>query len=153
MFNESARWQTVNVIIKMKKLMFLAALTLFSAATVSASDTAENARNAVCVTLKSGDAKYVAFTEDPVIQTADGSLTVTPKDDGKNPVVVELANVGTITAVYHDFSTDGIDGLSTETGREVKAVYDLSGRQVSKIVPGQVYILKFTDGSTKKTTK
>ena len=133
--------------------MFLVALALFSATTVSASDTAEKARNAVCVTLKSGDAKYVAFVEDPVIQAADGNLTVTPKDAGENPVVVELASVGTITAVYHDFSTDGVDGLSAETGRAVKAVYDLGGRQVSKIVPGQVYILKFTDGSTKKTAK
>ena len=133
--------------------MFLAALSLLGAANVSASDTSENARNAVCVMLKSGDAKYVAFTEDPVIQTADGRLTVTPMSADQSSVVVDLSNVGLITAVYHDFSTDGIDGLSAETGRAVKAVYDLNGCKVSKIVPGQVYILKFTDGSTKKVTK
>lgn len=133
--------------------MFLAALSLFNAAAVSAQDTAEESRNAVCVTLKSGDAKYVAFTENPVINAADGNLTVAPKGGTGKPVVVELSSVGEITAVYHDFSTDGIDGLSAETGREVKAVYDLSGRQVSKVVPGQVYVLKFTDGSTKKTAK
>ena len=120
---------------------------------MSASDTSENARNAVCVMLKSGDAKYVAFTEDPVIQTADGRLTVTPMSADQSSVVVDLSNVGLITAVYHDFSTDGIDGLSAETGRTVEAVYDLNGCKVSKIVPGQVYILKFTDGSTKKVTK
>lgn len=137
----------------MKKLLFLAALLTGGAATVSASDTSGSTLNAVCVTLTSGDAKYVAFTEDPVIETSDGKLTVSPKGAGQTPVVVELAEVGKITAVYHDFSTDGIGGLSAETGRNVKAVYDLSGRQVREIVPGQVYILKFTDGSTKKTAK
>ena len=131
--------------------MFLAALALFGAATVSAEDTGEKARNAVCVLLKSGDAKYVAFEENPVIEAADGNLTVTGKTAGQNPVVVELSEVGTISAVYHDFTTVGISSLSAETGKEVKAVYDLGGRQVSRIVPGQVYILKFSDGSTKKT--
>ena len=137
----------------MKKLMFLAALSLFGAANVSASDMSENARNAVCVMLNSGDAKYVAFMEDPVILAADGSLTVTPKSASQPSVVVDLADVGLITAVYHDFSTDGMDEISTATGSTVKAVYDLNGCPVSKIVPGQVYILKFTDGSTKKVTK
>lgn len=132
--------------------MFLAALSLFSAASVSAQDTGEKTRNAVCVTLKSGDAKYVAFTSGPIIQSANGSLTITPTTGEEAPVTVELSSVGTITAVYHDFSTDGISGLATETGREVKAVYDLNGRPVSRIIPGQVYILKFTDGSTKKTS-
>lgn len=132
--------------------MFLAALSLFGAATVSAQDTGEKARNAVCVTLKSGDAKYVAFKSNPLIQSTDGNLTIAATTGEEAPVVVELSSVGTITAVYHDFSTDGISGLSAETGREVKAVYDLNGRPVSHIVPGQVYILKFTDGSTKKTT-
>ena len=132
--------------------MFLASLALLGSATVSLADTVEKTRNAVCVTLKSGDAKYVAFAEAPVINASDGKLTVAPKNDAEAAVVVELSSVGTITAVYHDFSTDGIEMLSGETGRKVKAVYDLRGRQVIKIVPGQVYILKFTDGSTKKTT-
>ena len=132
--------------------MFLASLALLGSATVSLADTVEKARNAVCVTLKSGDAKYVAFAEAPVINASDGKLTVASKSGAEAAVVIELSSVGTITAVYHEFSTDGIEMLSGETGRKVKAVYDLSGRQVSKIIPGGVYILKFTDGSTKKTT-
>ena len=138
----------------MKKLMFLAALALSGAGTVSASGTGVDARNAVCVMLNSGDAKYVAFTENPVIEAKDGCLVVAGKTTaGQNSVVVELADVGTITAVCHDFSTGIVAGLSSETGKEVKAVYDLSGKRVSSIVPGQVYVLKFTDGSTKKTVK
>ena len=32
--------------------------------------------NAVCVTLKSGDSKYVAFTDQPKIVSEDGKLCV-----------------------------------------------------------------------------
>lgn len=133
----------------MKKLLFLAALTMVGAATVSAADTGEKARNAVCVTLKSGDAKYIAFKENPIISSENGQLTVSSATE--NCTLAELADVSSITAVYHDFTVDGISALEGETQRTVKGIYDLNGKRVDRIVPGNVYVLKFSDGSTLKT--
>ncbi len=137
----------------MRKLLFLAALLSTGAAGLSAADNSEKALNAVCVTLKSGEAKYVAFTEKPVIQAQDGELQVTGSEDQSKLVIAPFADVDVITAVYHDFDTDNIEDISSETGRTVDAVYDLSGKKVNKILPGQVYLIKFTDGSTLKTAK
>ncbi len=137
----------------MKKLLFLAALLSTGVAGLSVADNPSNALNAVCVTLKSGDAKYVAFTDKPVIQAINGELQVTGQEENTQLVVAPFTDVDVITAVYHDFTTDNIENISSETGREVKAVYDLSGKQVKKILPGQVYLIKFTDGSTLKTAK
>ncbi len=140
----------------MKKLLFLAALLSTGVAQLSYADDTEQALNAVCVTLKSGDAKYVAFTDKPTIQALDGELQVVGSEEEKSLVVAQFADVDVINAVYHDFSadqTDAVENISSETGREVKAIYDISGKQVKSIRPGQVYLIKFTDGSTLKTAK
>lgn len=135
----------------MRKLLFLAALAMLSVASALAQDSTK-VRNAVCVTLKNGDAKYVAFTNKPLISTEGASLKAVSETDSKTLVICPLADVETITAVYHDFSTDGIAEVPTGMGKQLKAIFDLSGRKVENIVPGEVYILKFTDGSTKKAS-
>lgn len=133
--------------------MFLAAQALLCTAPVLAQTADATSRNAVCVLLGSGDAKYVAFKENPVINSTDGKLVVTDMETKKQLLLADLSDVSSITAVYHDFTVTSIEGLSKDTGKEVKAVYDLSGKPVKEVLPGQVYILKFTDGSTVKAVK
>lgn len=144
---------TVNNFKIMKKLMFLAALAFSGVASVSVQGAEEPTRNAVCVQLSSGDAKYVAFTDNPVINSKDGKLVVSDLQSQKELLLSELSEVSSITAVYHDFTVTDIQSMKENLGREVKAIFDLSGKQVSKVIPGQVYILKFTDGSTQKIAK
>lgn len=137
----------------MKKYLLLSALLLSGAVGLSAQDTAGPSRNAVCIALSSGDAQYVAFSSNPLITTSGSDLVVTDSQTGQQALAIALTDVASITATSHDFTPTGIEGLARETGREIKAVYDLQGRQVSSIRPGHVYIIKYTDGSTIKTTK
>lgn len=134
----------------MKKAYLLAALAL-GAASVSAQDT-EASKNAVCINLKSGEAQYVAFTEKPLISVTSEGLVVTNTETNATVCSTPLSEVAAITATYHDFDggTTSIDSLASETGRQVKAIYDLTGKQVQTIEPGKVYVIQFTDGSTKK---
>ncbi len=136
----------------MKKLMFLTASLLCGVAGAFAQNaTAE--RNAVCIDLKSGQAKYVAFVDEPemYVSPTDAATFIVASKTGE--ISLELTQVDKITAVYHDFNATGVDQISKEVNREVESVYDLSGRKVSTIIPGQVYILKYTDGSAEKTIK
>lgn len=135
----------------MKKVLLLAALAL-GAASVSAQDS-EASKNAVCITLKSGEAQYVAFTDKPLISATSDGLVVVNQETSKAVCTLTLADVETISATYHDFSTTGIGALSEETGRKVTAAYDLTGKKVERIEPGKVYVLKFSDGSTVKARK
>ncbi len=138
----------------MKKLMFLAASLLCGVAGAFAQNAATE-RNAVCIDMKSGEAKYVAFTDEPDMYVAPWETTtfvVDTKTSGTG-LELKLAQIAKISAVYHDFTSTGIDQISKEVGREVEAVYDLSGRKVTTINPGQVYILKYTDGSAEKVLK
>lgn len=136
----------------MKKLMFLAASLLCGVAGAFAQNAAAE-RNAVCIDMKSGEAKYVAFTDEPDMYVAPWEPTTFIVDLNSTSLEMELAQVAKITAVYHDFNATGIDQISKEVGRQVESVYDLSGRKVTTINPGQVYILKYTDGSAEKVLK
>lgn len=136
----------------MKKLMFLAASLLCGVAGAFAQNAAAE-RNAVCIEMKSGEAKYVAFTDEPDMYVAPWEPTTFIVDLNSTSLEMELAQVAKITAVYHDFNATGIDQISKEVGRQVESVYDLAGRKVTTINPGQVYILKYTDGSAEKVIK
>lgn len=136
----------------MKKYLLLSALLLSGAAGSYAQDVGEPSRNAVCIALSSGDAQYVAFSTHPLISTSGANLVVANAETGQQTLVLALADVASITATSHDFTT-AIDQMAQETGREIKAIYDLQGQEVTTIKPGRVYIIKYTDGSTKKTTK
>ncbi len=136
----------------MKKLMFLAASLLCGVAGAFAQNAAAG-RNAVCIDMKSGEAKYVAFTDEPDMFVAPWEPTTFLVNLASGPLELELAQIAKISAVYHDFTSTGIDQISKEVGREVEAVYDLSGRKVTTVNPGQVYILKYTDGTAEKVLK
>lgn len=141
-------------LLTMKKLQLLLALLIGGATVSFAQDAGETTRNAVCLTLTSGDTEYVAFTTNPKITTSEGNLIVTDTENNKTTLSKSLSEIASITAVYHDFSsTNGLNGLTQETGKTVEAVYDLAGRKVSAVQPGKVYILKYTDGSTTKAIK
>lgn len=51
-------------------------------------------------------------------------------------------------------ATTGIDALKNMNYKNgVQAIYNLAGQQVGSMTPGQVYIVKTTDGQTKKVIK
>ena len=81
--------------------------------------------------------------------TGDGfdtfvSFTVTSND---------LKNYVTRTITLKDFTT-GIKNLETITlPNGVKAIYNMAGQQVTDMQSGQVYIVKYTNGESKKMIK
>ena len=91
-------------------------------------------------------------------KTAYVSKTILPSEDA----VVAIINV-----ISNDLKTNNryvlvIDGATTTginkptsviTPNGVQAIYNLAGQQVGSMTPGQVYIIKTTDGQTKKVIK
>lgn len=81
--------------------------------------------------------------------TSDGfdtyvSFTVTSND---------LKNCVTRTITFKDYTT-GIKNLETITlPNGVKAIYNMAGQQVTSMQSGQVYIVKYTNGESKKMIK
>ena len=72
------------------------------------------------------------------------SLTVTSND---------LKTCVTRTITFKDYTT-GIKNLETITlPNGVKAIYNMAGQQVTSMQPGQVYIVKYTNGESKKMIK
>ena len=69
----------------MRKYLLMMAMP-FIALSAFASGEEKPTLNAVCVTLKSGGSKYVAFTDRPKIQTEDGKLCVLSMADNKQLV-------------------------------------------------------------------
>lgn len=121
---------------------------MMAATAAFAQNSAEASKNAVCVTLKSGETEFVAFTKEPVLRSTDGKLVVVSAADNKQLVLAELAEVEKITAAYHDFSGTGavqvtLDGVTTGE------VYTIGGTKAGTIVPGKVYIIK-SNGKSRK---
>ena len=72
------------------------------------------------------------------------SFTVTSND---------LKNCVTRTITFKDYTT-GIKNLETLTlPNGVKAIYNMAGQQVTSMQSGQVYIVKYTNGESKKMIK
>lgn len=46
--------------------------------------------------------------------------------------------------------TNGIDNATTTADKKVVGIYNLNGQQVSQKQPGQVYVIKYSDGTTVK---
>ena len=66
---------------------------------------------------------------------------------GCGPTAMAIAPV-----VAYDFETDGIQGVKTDAAvkGEVEAIYSVDGVKVSAMVPGGIYIVKYSDGSVEK---
>jgi hypothetical protein len=50
-------------------------------------------------------------------------------------------------------ATSGINGVTGTTTNSQEAIYNINGQRVSTMQPGQVYIVKYADGTTKKVLK
>ena len=46
--------------------------------------------------------------------------------------------------------TNGIDNATTTATKKVVGIYNLNGQQVSQKQPGQVYVIKYSDGTAVK---
>lgn len=108
--------------------------------------------NAVCVTLKSGDSKYVAFTDQPKIVSEDGKLYVLSQESNEQLVLADLTEVEKITAESHDFTPTGIHESVVVGGKNVEEIYNIDGTKATHIVPGKIYIIK-SNGKTRKVIK
>lgn len=135
----------------MRKYLLMMAMP-FIALSAFASSEEKPALNAVCVTLKSGDSKYVAFTDRPKIQTEDGKLCIFSVADNKQLVLADCADVEKITAESHDFTPTGIKDNVVVEGKNIEEIYNIDGTKASHIVPGKIYIIK-SNGKTRKVIK
>lgn len=135
----------------MRKYLLMMAMP-FIALSAFASSEEKPALNAVCVTLKSGDSKYVAFTDRPKIQTEDGKLCILSVADNKQLVLADCADVEKITAESYDFTPTGIKDNVVVEGKNVEEIYNIDGTKASHIVPGKIYIIK-SNGKTRKVIK
>lgn len=131
----------------MRKTLIFAAL--MAATTVLAQDIGEI--NAVCVSLKTGQTEFVAFTEEPVIKTSDGKLIVSSATDNKQIVLADIADVEKITAAYYDLPTKV--GSVVDTDESIEEVYNIDGTKAAEVVPGRIYIIKTNKKTIKKTIK
>lgn len=102
-----------------------------------------------------------SFSLDDFVVEADGAgafvtKKITSDDNGTYVTLTVTSNdlseavVRTIT--FKNLST-GIKNASVTTATGVKAIYNLAGQQVSSMASGNVYIVKTTDGKTKKVIK
>ena len=132
----------------MRKYLLMMAMP-FIALSAFASDAV---LNAVCVTLKSGESKYVAFTDQPKIVSEDGKLCVLSQEDNKQLVLADLSDVEKITAESHDFTPTGIHESVVVEGKNVEEIYNIDGTRATRIVPGKIYIIK-SNGKTRKVIK
>lgn len=131
-----------------KHLLLIATALLTLSGHANAADN-KGQKNAVCVSLKSGQTEFVAFTSKPQIKADGGKLYVVSTDDQKQLLIADLSNVEKITATSHDFTAIG---KVTVEGNTTEEIYDLSGKRVTDIIPGRIYIIK-VNGQTKKVRK
>ncbi len=67
-------------------------------------------------------------------------------------ISIPVKGVGDVVCVYGAESTvTRISTLPILPGQKADAVYDLNGRRVSTMVPGQVYVIRHADGTSVKT--
>ena len=91
-------------------------------------------------------------------KTAYVSKTILPADDAVlaiiNVVSNDLKTNNRYVLTINGATTTGIKKPATViTPNGVQAIYNLAGQQVGSMTPGQVYIVKTTDGQTKKVIK
>ena len=91
-------------------------------------------------------------------KTAYVSKTILPADDAVLAIINVVSNDLKTNNRYvlniNGATTTGIKKPATViTPNGVQAIYNLAGQQVGSMTPGQVYIVKTTDGQTKKVIK
>lgn len=130
----------------MKRKFWVSVLLTALAMTASAQ---ENSPNAVCVSLKSGEQKFVLFSDRPLITTNSAhELVVSSAQEGELNLG-GVALVDKITATYYDSTLNGIGRIESEGKTQNVEIYDLDGVRVLTPQKGKIYIIK-TGGKAKK---
>ncbi len=131
--------------------------------------------NANLTSLKFKDAELFEAGKTEYETTANGTIVLSDikvASDGEGAYkTVELEDVdggckATITITSNDLKTQNVYTLnikgattkintpkSTTTQNGIQAIYNLAGQQVTNMASGNVYIVKTTDGKTKKVIK
>lgn len=123
--------------------------TIFSTTMLLASLTAM-ADNAVVLTTKSGEQKFVAF-EDNVVMTTNSNkqLVLT---SGNEVLTLNIADIASIRTQEYDFSSTTAVGSVEADGGECQ-IFDLNGRKINSVTPGQIYIIKKGNKTSKEIAK
>lgn len=123
--------------------------TIFSTTMLLASLTAM-ADNAVVLTTKSGEQKFVAF-EDNVVMTTNSNkqLVLT---SGNEVLTLNIADIASIRTQEYDFSGTTAVGSVEADGGECQ-IFDLNGRKINSVTPGQIYIIKKNNKTSKEIAK
>ena len=123
--------------------------TIFSTTMLLASLTAM-ADNAVVLTTKSGEQKFVAF-EDNVVMTTNSNkqLVLT---SGNEVQTLNIADIASIKTQEYDFSSTTAVGSVEADGGECQ-IFDLNGRKINSVTPGQIYIIKKGNKTSKEIAK
>lgn len=123
--------------------------TIFSTTMLLASLTAM-ADNAVVLTTKSGEQKFVAFEDNVVMTTnSDKQLVLT---SGNEVLTLNIADIANIKTQDYDFSGTTAVGSVEADGGECQ-IFDLNGRKISSVTPGQIYIIKKGNKTSKEIAK
>ena len=123
--------------------------TIFSTTMLLASLTAM-ADNAVVLTTKNGEQKFVAF-EDNVVMTTNSNkqLVLT---SGNEVLTLNIADIASIKTQEYDFSSTTAVGSVEADGGECQ-IFDLNGRKINSVTPGQIYIIKKGNKTSKEIAK
>ena len=108
------------------------------------------ADNAVVLTTKSGEQKFVAF-EDNVVMTTNSNkqLVLT---SGNEVLTLNIADIANIKTQDYDFSgTTAVDSVEADGGE--CQFFDLNGRKTNSVTPGQIYIIKKGNKTSKEIAK
>ncbi len=123
--------------------------TIFSTTMLLASLTAM-ADNAVVLTTKSGEQKFVAFEDNVVMTTnSDKQLVLT---SGNEVLTLNIADIANIRTQEYDFSGTTAVGSVEADGGECQ-LFDLNGRKINSVTPGQIYIIKKGNKTSKEIAK
>lgn len=123
--------------------------TIFSTTMLLASLTAM-ADNAVVLTTKSGEQKFVAFEDNVVMTTnSDKQLVLT---SGNEVLTLNIADIANIKTQDYDFSGTTAVGSVEADGGECQ-IFDLNGRKINSVTPGQIYIIKKGNKTSKEIAK
>ena len=123
--------------------------TIFSTTMLLASLTAM-ADNAVVLTTKSGEQKFVAFEDNVVMTTnSDKQLVLT---SGNEVLTLNIADIASIKTQEYDFSSTTAVGSVEADGGECQ-IFDLNGRKINSVTPGQIYIIKKGNKTSKEIAK
>lgn len=108
------------------------------------------ADNAIVFTTKNGEQKFVAFEYNVALSTNQDKELVVSTGDGE--FKFDIADITSIKTQDYDFSSTTSVGSITadESGSQL---YDINGRKVSTVTPGQIYIIKKGNKTTKQIAR